>query len=105
MAAPQWIEQSQYPPAKSSSTNGLAIGALIAGIICAPLGIVLGHIALRQINRSGERSRGLAVAGLVVGYVLTGLIAVSIVVLATLVSSVSAASIAGFVSAWTWSMA
>ena len=32
--------------------------------------IVLGHVALRQINESGGRQvgRGLAVAGLVIGY-------------------------------------
>jgi hypothetical protein len=41
--------------------------------ISAPVGIVLGHIARRQIRESGEEGAGLATAGLIVGYVFTGL--------------------------------
>jgi hypothetical protein len=59
-------------------TNGLAIGALIAGCaqfafcgVGAIVAIVLGHIARGQIKRSNgaETGRGLATAGLVLGYV------------------------------------
>jgi hypothetical protein len=35
------------------------------------LGIVFGHLSLSQIRRSGEDGRGLAIAGLVIGYVVT----------------------------------
>jgi len=33
------------------------------------LGVVFGHIALAQIQRTGEQGRGLAVAGLIIGYI------------------------------------
>jgi peptidyl-prolyl cis-trans isomerase B (cyclophilin B) len=34
----------------------------------AVAGIITGHVALTQIKRSGERGRGLAITGLVLGY-------------------------------------
>ena len=52
-------------------TNGLAIASLICAFLFAPLGIVFGHISLSQIKRSGEEGRGLAIAGLVISYLLT----------------------------------
>ena len=61
-----------YPPPRP--TNSMAIAALVSALVLAPLGIVLGHIALSQIRRSGEEGRGLAMAGLVIGYVSVGLI-------------------------------
>jgi hypothetical protein len=60
-------------------TNGLAIASLVCSLgglvtcISAPVGIVLGHIARRQIRESGEEGGGLATAGLVIGYVFTAL--------------------------------
>jgi peptidyl-prolyl cis-trans isomerase B (cyclophilin B) len=51
----------------------MAIAALVSAFVVAPLGIVLGHIALSQIHRSDEDGKGLAIAGLVIGYVFTGL--------------------------------
>lgn len=57
-------------------TNGLAIASLIAGFmwfgwIGSVLAVVLGHMALRQISRSGGRQSGRvpAVIGLGFGYV------------------------------------
>ena len=34
---------------------------------------ILGHIAKRQIAQTGEEGDGLATAGLVIGYIVTGL--------------------------------
>lgn len=58
-------------------TNTLAILALVFGIGGGVLGIIFGHVALSQIAKSGENGRGLAIAGLVLGYlgVLASLIA------------------------------
>ena len=67
-----------HPPA--SDINGMAIAALVCAILFAPLGIVLGHIARRQINRSGEGGLGLATAGLIIGYIFTAILLVAIVV-------------------------
>jgi peptidyl-prolyl cis-trans isomerase B (cyclophilin B) len=49
----------------------MAIASLICAFVFAPLGIVFGHISLSQIKRSGEEGHGLAVAGLVISYVIT----------------------------------
>ncbi|QOW02056.1 DUF4190 domain-containing protein (plasmid) [Rhodococcus pyridinivorans] len=54
---------------RSQSTNILAILALVFGLLGGVLGVVFGHIALSQINRTGENGRGLAIAGLVLGYI------------------------------------
>ncbi len=59
-----------YPPAPQR-TNGLAIASLVCAFLFAPLGILFGHLSLSQIKRSGEEGRGLAIAGLVIGYVIT----------------------------------
>jgi peptidyl-prolyl cis-trans isomerase B (cyclophilin B) len=69
-----------YPPNPAPrQTNTMAIVALVTAFFFAPLGIVFGHIALSQIQRSDEDGRGLAIAGLVVGYVFTGLYILMIV--------------------------
>ncbi|WP_396882481.1 DUF4190 domain-containing protein [Mycobacterium sp. SMC-4] len=61
-------------------TNGMAIAALVCALVLAPLGIVFGHIALSQIKRTGEDGRGLAIAGLVIGYIFTGIVVLYFVV-------------------------
>lgn len=52
-------------------TNGMAIAALVCSLVLAPLGIIFGHISLAQIKRTGEDGRGMAIAGLVIGYLST----------------------------------
>ncbi|WP_225847906.1 DUF1707 and DUF4190 domain-containing protein [Streptomyces sp. HPF1205] len=80
-----------YPPAPPR-TNGYAVGSLVCGIAGTMFGlpavpaIVLGHIARRRIRRTGEQGDGLAVAGLVLGYVVTGLMLAVTVLLAGLVA-------------------
>ncbi|MUL78790.1 DUF4190 domain-containing protein [Mycobacterium sp. CBMA226] len=59
----------------------MAIAALITGLTIAPLGIVFGHIALSQIKQTGQGGRGLAIAGLVLGYVTVALYAVAFLVI------------------------
>jgi type IV pilus assembly protein PilA len=62
------------PYAGTPQTSGKAIGSLICGIINVfPLfivAIILGHLALSDIKKSAGRlgGRGLAIAGLVLGY-------------------------------------
>ncbi|WP_246097917.1 DUF4190 domain-containing protein [Rhodococcus spelaei] len=55
-------------PIRSQSTNVFAILALVFGFLGGVLAIIFGHIALSQIKRTGESGRGLAIAGLVLGY-------------------------------------
>jgi amino acid transporter len=60
-----------YPPA--TSTNVMAILALVFAFIFSPAAIVLGHLAKKQIRQTGEQGEGLATAGLWLGYIFTGL--------------------------------
>jgi peptidyl-prolyl cis-trans isomerase B (cyclophilin B) len=67
-----------YPPpydpygySRPRPTNGMAIASLICAFLFAPLGIIFGHISLSQIKRTGEDGHGLAVAGLVISYLIT----------------------------------
>jgi len=69
---PTWQAGGGYPATK---TNGLAIAALVCGIGQILLGliagipaIIMGHIARRQIRQTGEGGAGMAMAGLVLGY-------------------------------------
>ena len=62
------------PVPQPAPTNPLAIVALVAAFVVPPAGIVCGHIALGRIRASGEQGRELALAGTVVGYVLTAAI-------------------------------
>ncbi|WP_297602624.1 DUF4190 domain-containing protein [Microcella sp.] len=56
------------PPIIEPRTNTLALLSFIFCLLGGLLGIVFGHIALAQIRRTGENGRGLAIAGLVLGY-------------------------------------
>lgn len=67
-----------YVPA--AKTNSMAIAALVCSLVLAPLGIVFGHIALSQIKRTGEEGKGLAIAGLVIGYIFTAIAVIWLVV-------------------------
>ncbi len=58
-----------YPPA-NRPTNGLAVASLVCAFVLAPLGVVFGHISLSQIKKTGEQGRGLAIAGLVISYLV-----------------------------------
>lgn len=53
-------------------TNVLSVLALVFGLIGGLPAIPLGHIALHQIKRTRETGRGMAIAGLVLGYAWTG---------------------------------
>ena len=69
----QYGQQPQYYAQPSRGMNVMAILSLVFAFVFAPVGIVLGHIAKKQIARTGEDGAGLATAGLIVSYVITGL--------------------------------
>lgn len=68
--------QGYYPQvAQASPTNGLAVGSMVCGVLeiftlgfAAVPAVILGHVARAQIRQTGERGDGMAVAGLVLGY-------------------------------------
>jgi peptidyl-prolyl cis-trans isomerase B (cyclophilin B) len=55
------------PGYASQKTNTLAIVSLVSAFLCGLAGVITGIIALRQIESSGEKGRGLAIAGICVG--------------------------------------
>lgn len=66
------------------ATNTFAIVSLVLGIlwilgIGSVLAVVFGHLSLRQIHTTGENGRGMAIAGLVLGYVGAGFLALGII--------------------------
>jgi hypothetical protein len=76
--------------AQVQRTNGLSIAALVTGIIGASvLAIIFGHIALSQIKTRNEGGRGMAIAGLVLGYVFLGITMIWIIIIAAAASASS----------------
>lgn len=70
-------------PVAVGRTNPLAVMSLIFGIVGGLAAIPLGHTARSQIARTGERGKGLATAGLVLGYLwLVALAAFAVFLLA-----------------------
>lgn len=50
-------------------TNTLAIVGFVLSFFVSVGAVVVSHIALSQIKRTGEGGHGLAIAGLIIGYV------------------------------------
>lgn len=75
MTTPEPYAAAPVPAAK---TNTLAIVSLVLAFFVSLGAVICGHIALGQIKRTGEGGRGLAIAGLVLGYLglVVGLIVV-----------------------------
>ena len=79
-----------YPPV--AGTNSLAIASLVVSIlsitVCAGftgfIGAILGHTARGQMKRTGEQGGGLAMAGIIIGWLGTvffvGVVAVVIAI-------------------------
>ena len=72
--------QGQYQPAYYQAgpvpprNNGLAIASLVLGILWlwwlgSILALIFGYVALGQIKQRGESGKGMAVAGIVLGWV------------------------------------
>lgn len=56
--------------AGAGRTNTFAIVSLVASLVGAGIiAVIFGHLALGQIKRTGENGRGMALAGLIIGYV------------------------------------
>jgi len=77
------------PPLGNRETSGKAIASLICGILffflpSAIVAIIMGHLSLSDIRRSAGRlgGRGMAIAGLVLGY--TGLAIIPVLIIAAI---------------------
>ena len=70
---PQWAGYQQPRP----GTNGLAIASMVLGILWlywvgSILALVFGYVARGQIKQSGQGGDGMAIAGIVLGWVGIG---------------------------------
>lgn len=80
---PPWYS---YPTA-TASTNGLAIASLILSIISllgigSVIGIIFGFVSRAQIRRSGgaQKGAGLALAGIIIGFVTLSLVLLAVAI-------------------------
>jgi uncharacterized membrane protein len=75
-------------------TNSLAVASMVFGFatpvfaLTAIPAVILGHKARGEIRRTGERGKGMATTGLVIGWTVIGLVAL----LATLIVLVAAST-------------
>jgi hypothetical protein len=77
-AAPHGAPGYAYPVPASRAMNGMAIASMVLGIlwiywIGSILALVFGYVALSQIKSRNERGRGMAIAGVVLGWIGVGL--------------------------------
>ena len=93
-----------YPYAWQRQTNGLAIASLVVsivavpaacvcygvpGLLLGPTGAIMGHVARNQIRANHQDGDGLALSGMIVGWVMTGLSLLAIVaIIATMVLTI-----------------
>ncbi len=84
------------PYAQRPKTNTLAILSIVfsgvAGlslltfvfaffaVLAGPAGAILGHVALGKTKTTGESGRGLALAGIIVGWIATGIALIGVIV-------------------------
>jgi len=67
-------------------TNTLAIVALVLGILGFNIiTVIIGHIALSQIKKTGEAGKPLAIIGLVLGYI--GVVVIAIFILFAIIAA------------------
>lgn len=82
-----------YDPA--SQESGMAIASLVCSILgimmCGPCtaipGVILGHIALGKIKRGEAGGKGMAQAGLIIGYIIVGLTVLAVLGILVLVAA------------------
>jgi hypothetical protein len=74
------------PGSPMATVNRLAIASIVCGLaqfLVVPLAIpaiILGHTARRQIKRTGEQGAGMALAGLILGWLVVLVLVISVAV-------------------------
>jgi Domain of unknown function (DUF4190) len=99
---PHWPAEPNRDPATTSAhgypprypdypmpgpTNGFAIASLVLGILWiwwfgSILALIFGYVARKQIRERNETGDGLAIAGIVLGWVGVGVLALFLILLA-----------------------
>lgn len=75
-----------YPPARS--TNGMAIASMVLGIVWvywigSILALIFGYLALSEIRKSKQAGEGMAIAGIVLGWIGVGILVIVLLSIAT----------------------
>ena len=86
--APGWPAGGYAAPWARRPLNAASVVAVVLSLVwfwglASLTAVIVGHVSLRQISRRGERGRGLAVTGLVIGYLGLALTIVFITLTAT----------------------
>jgi hypothetical protein len=105
-AMPGYQSYQGAPAVAARSTNGMAVASLVcacAGIIPflfgipAILGVIFGFVARGQIKNSNntQGGRGLALAGIIVGFSLIGIFILVVILIATVGHDTTCSTING----------
>jgi hypothetical protein len=83
-----------YPVVAARPTNGLAIASMVISILGALgicgyglggyigiIGAIMGHVARRQIRERGENGDGMALAGVIVGWIAFGIAVIATILI------------------------
>ncbi|MDQ3455394.1 MAG: DUF4190 domain-containing protein [Actinomycetota bacterium] len=75
-----------YPP-PPRRTNAMAVASMVVGIlwiywIGSILALIFGYVARHQIRRSGDGGNGMAIAGIVLGWIGVGFLVLAIMAVA-----------------------
>jgi uncharacterized membrane protein len=96
LAQPAWPVAAGPVAAGPARTNPLAIASLVCGIgqpftgmLSTIPAIVLGHMARREIRRTGEDGTGLATVGLVLGWTGFAVLILACLFIAVIVSAIA----------------
>jgi hypothetical protein len=89
LAYPEPPESPARPP-----VNAFATLSLLFAFVFAPVGVILGHLGLKQIRRTGERGRERALIGVALSYAFVG-VAVILLVGWTALSAMNSRQAAG----------
>ena len=92
--APQPVPASNYNYAQQApaQTEGLAVASLVVSLatlfftggIFSFVGAILGHIALSNMKKNGKGGRGMAIAGIAVGWAVTAFWIIAIIIIAAI---------------------
>uniref|UniRef100_UPI0033AF1870 DUF4190 domain-containing protein n=1 Tax=Nonomuraea sp. NPDC003804 TaxID=3154547 RepID=UPI0033AF1870 len=103
----EWHHVPPPPPHPPAPTSGTAVASLVFGVLglvgswClfgvpSIIAIILGHVATSKTKRGLRPGHGLAVAGLILGYIV---VVPALIVTLIIIASSDASSLAGWVNA------